>query len=246
MANYILVERSVGQIIRSAVDIYVKHFWKIIGIYALPILPIQIFGLYAANTGHNWWHIFFLTLTFLLSFFVTGALTIFIGDLCLGRNPSVDHSYRRILDGLWARLLVTNLLVSVVIGIGFLFLLIPGVTFLTWFALTSSVVVLESGWGRDALKRSKILVSGHFWHVLGTLCAMICISYVFGLLIGFTQEFVTQVFGNSLLLASQSISVVALMIVQALFILVPVLIYFDLRIRKEGYNNQTLSTDLMH
>ena len=72
------------------------------------------------------------------------------------------------LRRMWAFLLA--LLVITVAGtIGFALLILPGVLLLTWWAVTPTVVVAEGRGAFSALGRSRALVRGHFWHVLGTM-----------------------------------------------------------------------------
>ncbi len=74
------------------------------------------------------------------------------------------------------------LLVMTVVGVvGFVLVVVPGVLVLTWWAIAPVVLVRERARAFAALGRSRALVRGHFWHVLGTL--------VLGF-VGFTAVFV--------------------------------------------------------
>jgi hypothetical protein len=66
----------------------------------------------------------------------------------------------------YGRLIVVDLLIAAVTAIGLLALVVPGLVFLTWFALAGPIIELEGTRVREALKRSRQLVRGHFWAVL--------------------------------------------------------------------------------
>ena len=63
---------------------------------------------------------------------------------------------------------------GVIIALGFLLLVIPGIIFSIWFSFSGIEVVLNKAGVGEALKKSKSLVKGRFWPVAGRL-------FVFGL-----------------------------------------------------------------
>jgi len=65
----------------------------------------------------------------------------------------------------YGRLIVIDLIVAAGTAIGLLALIVPGLVFLTWFALAGPIIELEGTRVRDALRRSRQLVRGHFWAV---------------------------------------------------------------------------------
>lgn len=65
----------------------------------------------------------------------------------------------------YGRLIVVDLIVAAGTAIGLLALVVPGLVFLTWFALAGPIIELEGTRVRDALRRSRQLVRGHFWAV---------------------------------------------------------------------------------
>jgi hypothetical protein len=63
------------------------------------------------------------------------------------------------------RLIAVDLLLGLVVVIGLLLLIVPGVVFMVWFALVAPVVKIEHPTIRAAFRRSRELVRGHFWFV---------------------------------------------------------------------------------
>ena len=87
-----------------------------------------------------------------------------------GGPHSVAESLRHLPYG---RLLAVDALAAGVIALGFLALIVPGFLFLVWFALVAPAIEVEKLGVRDAFGRSRALVRGHFWFVLGLLLPML-------------------------------------------------------------------------
>lgn len=69
----------------------------------------------------------------------------------------------------YARLIAVDLVFSFAFAIGVVLLFIPGIVFLTYFALSAPAVEIEGRGVRDAFRRSAQLVRGRFWTVLAVV-----------------------------------------------------------------------------
>lgn len=61
------------------------------------------------------------------------------------------------------RLLAADLLYAVLVAIGFVLFVFPGLVMLTWFALVAPAVEIEGRTALDGLRRSRELVRRRFW-----------------------------------------------------------------------------------
>ena len=108
----------------------------------------------------------------LLTLFVTlvlvGAVAWAAAGALVGREPDLGESYRFGVARMWSVLLV-SLLTGLAVAGGFILLVVPGLIFLTRFAVSVPALVVEGKRGRAALSRSWNLVTGHSWPVFGTL-----------------------------------------------------------------------------
>lgn len=103
------------------------------------------------------------------------------------RDFSVGTLFRSVAPVV-APLFVAALLASIGITIGFLLLIVPGLILLSWWAVVAPVVVIERRGPVAALGRSRELVRGNAWRVLGVvlvaailqLAAAIALSAVIG------------------------------------------------------------------
>jgi hypothetical protein len=78
-------------------------------------------------------------------------------------------------------LIGASLLAAIGIGFGFLLLIAPGLYLLAVWAVTAPAVVIERRGVFDALGRSRQLVRGNGWPVLGVFLVAIAIGIVFGI-----------------------------------------------------------------
>ena len=110
-----------------------------------------------------------------------------------------------------------------------------------WFVFVPIVVVLENTWGKEALKRSKNLGKDFYLRTLGLIVIIMCISALFGgIAHAALANFITGFYFHALLLNAIQI------LVQPLTLIMIVLSYYDLRVRKEAYDIATLAEDLQH
>lgn len=128
---------------------------------------------------------------------------------------------------------------GILIVFGFLLLVIPGILIAVWTAVATPVASIEGLRNSDALKRSRDLTRGQFWHVLGTslLAWVIVMVFVFGAAI--VLGLVLSMFG----LPDRVTEMLGSMLMVPLFPLIGVttsLLYYDLRVRSEGADVQAM------
>lgn len=168
------------------------------------------------------------------------ALAFATSEFYLGRRISVIEAYRRMWPLAW-RLLLTMFLVYLGVWAGIAMCIIPGIIIFVWFSITTPIVAIERSWGAEALRRSYKLVSGEGWRVFATLLLLYLIVGVatyaltilptLGLMLGLSEA--QPLLAQSLV---QAIQTVAQIIVRPVAMIGVVLIYYDLRIRKEGFD----------
>jgi hypothetical protein len=166
------------------------------------------------------------------------ATTYLGGQLTAGQ--ALGATWRRFLPLLGARLLVllTELVGGLACGVGAAFVMA------LWVVVTPAIVVEGLGPLRG-MRRSASLCRARYWPVLGTalLSAVITqmlagvvggVPGVAAALIGYRWGFPLVALGN----------VATAVLVAPLTAIVATLIYFDLRIRQEGFDLQIMARDL--
>jgi len=243
MAGNYLVEHSVGSIIRGAFEIYFRHFGTLFFIFVLPVVPVAVLQGEAEAAGNVGLLLIAALFTLVVSLFAYAATTVAVSDICLGNPPSFRRSYGKVLGKLVLLLLGTNLLQVLAIAIGFVLLIVPGLVVAIWLILSQAVVVLEGRSGVAALKRSKQLGDGAHWRTAGLFLLLMILMAVIGGVIG-------GIFGGLFpdLLEHWTFRVLLTAIQQGLatpvMLIALVLIYYDRRVRKEGYDARALAEDL--
>jgi hypothetical protein len=84
----------------------------------------------------------------------------------------VDQLLRAVTPVL-GQLVLVALVAGIVTGIGFFLIIVPGLVLLTIWSVAAPVVVLEHPGGLGALGRSRDLVRGNGWQVLGVVLILV-------------------------------------------------------------------------
>jgi hypothetical protein len=172
----------------------------------------------------------------IISQLVTGATTRAAIVATAGGKPSIGESYRfagRVLGSL----IVISLLSALVVLGGLLLLVIPGIVFAIRLVAAVPALVAENVRGSEALRRSWRLVKGDGWYVFGWLL-------VSGILAGLVSGLVTAPFGGDHWVRQAVAGAVASSLTTPFVTCVIVLIYLDLRARKEGLDRESLARQL--
>jgi hypothetical protein len=152
----------------------------------------------------------------------------------IGDQVDVEESYRWGLRRFGSVLLVAVLVGLAVVG-GFILLIVPGIIFIVFLCVSIPALVVENRRGREAMRRSWNLVSGHFWHVLVVILVAAIITGIVSSLLGSI--------GNTWF-ARWAFSAIGQIVTLPYTAIVTVLLYLDLRARKEALTADTLRSEL--
>lgn len=229
--------RRLGELLDAAFTLYRAHWKILLGVAAVAVIPLELLFSLLALTEN----VLFVSLAGVLSVIVvtplvTAALVKAGADVYLGRTPTIGETYSYAFSR-FVPLLGAILLVGLGVILGFILLIIPGIILIVRWYFASAAVVLEDAGATDAMRRSWRLTSGHFWKVLGTLVVAGIIAGVAALIISLPFAF-----GPA---ASRTVGdILASVIVQPFSSLVALLLYFDLRIRDEGFDLEVMAREL--
>lgn len=166
---------TIGSLVRSSLATYREDFWRIAALAVAVFVPLsllQTFIEWAADAYDELEEDPVRIAVLAITFAGTGAaifgITFFAGalDRLVGaRRFGHEHvPLRRVLRTLpYGTLVLANLVVLVVVEVGFLLLVVPGAIAMTLLAIVGPVVNIESCGVRDALRRSVHLVRPRFW-----------------------------------------------------------------------------------
>jgi hypothetical protein len=165
-----------------------------------------------------------------------GALTIAVADRVLGGNAAWPEVWMLLFRRL-GPLLTAVIPAALITAFGFVLFVIPGVILGLLFSFVSPVVLIEGKRGREALRRSVELVSADWLRVAIMIVVFVVLRWiaqlVAGALLPTSALFVGSLFGD---------------LVTMLFLPLPVLgmvlLYFDIRRKRDGFTDARLRADL--
>jgi hypothetical protein len=245
---------GIGEILSTAFQLYRRHWRTLFAIAAVVVVPLTLLqyllGDWLRSRGEVTSYQQISTATWavgaaglvaglaglLMYLVLTGAITRAVAAEVAGQDPSVEESYRFGFHRLGSVLLV-SVLVGLATIVGFILFIIPGIWIGVRLAVSVEALVVEGRRGTQAMGRSWELVGGHWWHAFGALV-------VAGLLTGVVNAVITSPFNNTGWFVQAVAAAVATVITLPYGVLVGVLLYLDLRARKEQLSLERLRTDL--
>jgi hypothetical protein len=170
-----------------------------------------------------------------------------VADGYLGRVPSAGNSLRfasrRLPSALWL-----TFAMILVLAPAFVALVIPGIWLLIAYSMALPAMLTERVGGFGALRRSYRLVKGHWWRVFLTLLvAYILVTVVQGVVTGALVALAVVAFDPASFTAHVLATVAGIVssaLTTPVLAAVTAVLYFDLRVRKEGFDLAVLAERL--
>jgi Membrane domain of glycerophosphoryl diester phosphodiesterase len=273
MADVDLRPMSLGEVLDRTFKLYKNHFWLFAGITALPsgillvlriansawqtaamgqtsvprgnppVSPGLILTGVAVGAG------FLLVYSALLAY--AQAATVFaVSDLYLGRTAGIQASYTRV-GAKALRVLAIFILLAMVVGVGFLLFIIPGIILGCRAAISVPVSMLEDTNAVRSIERSMQLTKGHAVEIFVILLMVGAMSYVVTLLLqspfmvlAFLALRSHQTLSFGVMLLMNLSSFLSEVLVGPIGAIALSLMYYNLRVRKEAFDIQHLMATL--
>jgi hypothetical protein len=181
-------------------------------------------------------------LGFISSTLATGACFKAVAQAYLGEKPtwrgSIGYAGRRLHSIIWVAFLA-----NLVAVLGLILCIIPGVYLWVAFALAVPVLLTEGIKGTSSLGRSKGLVEGRWWPTFAILLVgTVLAGIVGGITAALAGGFQSAEPGSFLAFVVGAVSgTVGSMISTPFVAAFTTVLYFDLRVRKEGFDLQLLA-----
>lgn len=165
------------KLIRDSFEIFFtrKNLVYFLTVY-LVLVPFHIFSYYQSyfidpngNARYSWsmWVVLTVNLIFFILYFLTLIISIKgMKGAVNGNLPTIKDAFNFARKNLWQFFLVVFWVFLATVG-GTILLIVPGIIFGIWLS-QSSYVFVDKGLGvKESLRKSKELVKGRFWAVLG-------------------------------------------------------------------------------
>jgi hypothetical protein len=251
---------SVGEIIDVAIKIWRRHLPTLARIVFVVVAPVQVLsGLVAASvrpidTGNAsvdthavaGWVAGMVTAQALsaLAFLIASAAVLrAVSVAYLGGEPEWRDSLRaataRLRSLIWLGLLMAGGLFFAALA-----LFIPFIWLGVAWSVAFPVLIAEGQRGTGAMRRAFRLVRGRWWPTFGALLLAFMFQFFLGLVLGIPLGLLTANSDTGSIAAialTSLVSIISSVITTPFMAAVLVLIYFDLRVRKEGFDLELLS-----
>jgi hypothetical protein len=259
---------GVGEILDAAIKLYTRNavtMWKIVAVVIIPVsivnqivigssLPSGAFvsgGTLYTPTGTLGTPaagvVVELALGVLSVLIVNGSLALCLVDAYVGKPLDWRQPLLAAFDRLGS-LLWLSILFGVLVGLGFIALILPGIWLMTVWSVAVPALMFEHVGGLRALGRSFELVRGRWWATFAELLVAVImlgvVLFVVGLIFRGIESGLT-IDSTGLWLALNGLStVVGALIVYPFIGAVIAVVYIDLRVRKEALDLERLAGGL--
>ena len=196
--------RSPIQLLSDAWVIYTANIKLLLGIFILPAIITLFatlwFGIDADPASFEAFMDDFFSPAFLLFALLLAIVNVLMGMALIKAiadpaTVTLESAYRFALTRL-IPYLVVSFISGVLIFLGFLLLIIPGVILLIWFLFSQLILLLEDKGPIEALRASREYVRGRWFKVAGRLAFLILVSLIISGIISFFSSLFGAVFGD--------------------------------------------------
>ncbi len=240
MSDTSLRARTTTEIVDAAFTLYRRDFLQYIMVGAIAYSPMIVFSLLTQGmTGNGQILVTIGTavIGLVIATLVGAAVTRMGADVYLGGRADVGRTVSGVLP-LIPMLIIGALLTMLMVVPGLILFIVPGIYLAVRLFGISQIIVLEKMGPVDAVTRSFALTKGRAGHVFLTL--LLLYGLYFALSFGVTLA--VAIFGSPVLqtVVSSVLSIFCFPILG----LAALVLYYDLRIRNEGFDVEHMAQSL--
>jgi len=246
MTDYQLRPLSIGEILDGALVLLRRHFTLVLGIAVvcegIPTAMDVYIDLTGGGSQNPGLSLLDRLLTLVGSVLVTGATVRVVSEAYLGRTPLFGDAMR-FAGSRFGTILGANIMSGFLTVLATLALVIPGIVVACGYSVAAEAAALESGSAGEALRRSWGLTKGFKWKGLALGVVSIGLILVVYLGAGVLGGILGEVMGGLdevLAVLAAGVSLLIYPVISCVF----TLFYYDLRVRKEGFDLEMLSRQL--
>ncbi len=248
MTSHALRPLSLGEVLDVAFGLYRSRFAPLLVIAAvcqlIPLCLAVYIQVSSATEMHLLLRLGYYLLAVVLGSIGVAASTFVVSDAYLGRETTAADALARAAP-LIGRLIVISLLLSLVVGVGFILLVIPGFVFLGGLLLSTVVAVIEAPPSATAaMNRSWVLTKGYKMKVLLTMLVAGVLLAVPAITLGVIGGLVGAAVSEQGSLLFFVLPLIFQLFVYPFVYVVQTVLYYDLRVRKEGFDLELLASAL--
>ena len=244
---------TTGTLLDRAFRLYTSNFSLMLGIAAAAYVPFYLImlvleaslsGRLQSPTGGLSMLLFqvvFMILWASVAFPVaSGAATFAISERYLGNEVGIGDALLRGLGHFWT-LSLAQITATIRVMFGFILLIIPGILWLLSYSLVVPAILVEGQKAMPGLRRSRELVKGYRGKVFLVMVVINLLQAVLAGGVGVISTFLLTGDAAATAVLSSALGNLLSILLTPLGIIAAILLYYDMRIRKEGFDLEMLS-----
>jgi hypothetical protein len=243
---------TTGILLDRALQLYSANFSLMLGITAVAYVPFCLIMLAIESAlDINAESSDALTLGFYALFYIVtwssvgypiagGAATYAISERYLGNDVTIAAALRRSLSAFW-QLSLASLAATTRMLFGFVLLIVPGVLWTLSYSLIVPAILVEGLKAAPSLARSRELIDGHRGKAACIIVLSLTLQLVISIGLSMSADWLVPAeAGEKTLLSSALDGLLAILFIP-FFEIATILLYYDMRMRKEGFDLDMLS-----
>jgi hypothetical protein len=251
---------GIGELVDAAIKLYRQHWKSVITIAAVIIVPVAAVQTILLSrvpnlepgevpTPDQMGSLFSVISVVVLvqaltTPLLTGGLSWLAAKFYLGENASVQEAFAVAVSNFFS-LLWVGILTFLAALVGFIFLIIPGIIIALRLTFSATALVVEGVKGTKALGRSWRLSKGSMGKIFLTLVVSFILVFLFQAIIGVPIAIIANAVGDELgFVLTFAGDALASTIITPFAMIVIVLLYFDTRIRNEGFDLTLMAQEI--
>jgi hypothetical protein len=167
-----------GRVFERIFQIYREQFTLLIPAALLLFIPVAILNGLLLTSGGVLVGLATTAIGLIATYWYQGMVVEAVVDILDGRRDHTVGSLFSSTTPFIGRLIGAGLLATLIIVIGFILIIVPGLIALTFLAVVAPAVVIDRLGVTDALRRSRELVSGNAWRVFGVIVVLFLLTAV--------------------------------------------------------------------
>ena len=244
---------TTGMLLDRAFRLYAQNFSLMLGITAAAYVPLYAIMLLVESSRTSYVdpsqrrligllsQLLFIVLWTTVAFpIATGAGTYAVSERYLGNTVTIGQALARALKRFWT-LSFAQLSVATRVVFGVILLVIPGILWSLSYALVVPIVLVEGHKALPSLKRSWDLVKGYRKKVFAILVVVYVLQWLLGFGMGSLAKTLFALESATANVMESALSNLLSIFMTPFGIIADILLYYDLRIRKEGFDLEMLS-----
>jgi hypothetical protein len=242
---------TTGALLDRAFRLYTGNFSLMLGITAAAYVPFYLVMLtLASGLGvdiQNPSGLF--SILYLIAFIILwssiafpiagGASTYAISERYLGNDVTIGQALSRGMQCFWT-LSLAQITATVRTMFGFFLLIIPGILWMLSYSLIVPAIVVEGQKALPSLKRSRYLVKGYRGKVFSISFLILLLVFILGAGIRMILNLFVDTRSGGGAFFRAALENLGSIVMTPLLVIASILLYYDMRIRKEGFDIEML------